>query len=69
MNMSLTVQRKIGWGTVVDIGYVGSLGRHLGWAEDLEPVPLGAQFLASNANPVTPSTPLPNAFLVPHTGL
>jgi hypothetical protein len=68
MNMSLTVQRNIGWGTVVDVGYVGSLGRHLSWSENLEPIPLGTQFLASNANPVTPSTPLPNAFLVPIQG-
>jgi hypothetical protein len=68
MNMSLTVQRNIGWGTVLDVGYVGSLGRHLSWAESLEPVPLGAQFLPSNANPASPSTPLPNAFLVPIQG-
>ena len=68
MNMSLTVQRNIGWGTVVDVGYVGSLGRHLSWAENLEPVPLGAQFLPSNANPASPITPLPNAFLVPIQG-
>ena len=68
MNMSLAVQRRVGWGTVVSAGYVGSQGRHLSWAQDLEPVPLGAQFLPSNANPVLPSTPLPNAFLVPIQG-
>ena len=68
MNMSLTVQRNIGWGTVVDVGYVGSLARHLSWAQDLEPVPLGAQFLPGNANPASPGTPLPNAFLVPIQG-
>ena len=68
MNMSLTVQRRIWWGTVVDVGYVGSLGRHLSWSEDWEPIPLGAQFLPSNANPASPSTPLPNAFLVPRPG-
>ena len=68
MNMSLTVQRKVGWGTVVSVGYVGSLGRHIGWAEDLEPVPLGAQFLPRTPNPVTPGTPFPNAFLVPIQG-
>jgi hypothetical protein len=62
------VQRNVGWGTVVDVGYVGSLGRHLSWSENLEPVPLGAQFLPSNANPASPSTPLPNAFLVPLQG-
>jgi hypothetical protein len=29
MNISLSIQRNIGFGTVVDAGYVGSLGRHL----------------------------------------
>ena len=68
MNMSLSIQRRIGYATVVDVGYVGSLGRHLSWAENLEPVPLGAQFNPANANPVSPATPLPNAFLVPIQG-
>jgi outer membrane receptor protein involved in Fe transport len=68
MNMSLTIQRNIGFGTVLDVGYVGSFGRHLGWAEDLEPIPLGAQFNPANANPASPGTPLPNAFLVPLQG-
>ena len=54
MNMSLSIQRRIGFSTVVDVGYVGSLGRHLSWAESLEPVPLGAQFNPANANPVSP---------------
>jgi len=39
MNMSLTVQRNIGFNTVLDVGYVGSLARHLSWQENLEPVP------------------------------
>jgi hypothetical protein len=68
MNMSLSIQRKIGFSTVIDVGYVGSLGRHLSWQENLEPIPLGAQFNPANANPVTPTTPLPNAFLVPIQG-
>lgn len=68
MNMSFSVQRNIGFGTVVDVGYVGSLARHLSWQENLEPIPLGAQFNPANANPVNPKIPLPNAFLVPLQG-
>ena len=68
MNMSLSIQRRIGFSTVVDVGYVGSLGRHLSWSENLEPIPLGAQFNPANANPVSPGTPLLNAFLVPIQG-
>ena len=68
MNMSLTVQRNIGFGTVVDVGYAGSLGRHLAWQTGLDNIPLGAQFNPANADPSNPSVPLPNAFLVPIVG-
>ncbi|HEX4232649.1 MAG TPA: hypothetical protein VHZ07_28575 [Bryobacteraceae bacterium] len=68
MNMSFSLQRNIGFGTVVDASYVGSFGRHLSWQENLEPVPLGAQFSPANANPANPKAPLPNAFLVPIQG-
>jgi hypothetical protein len=68
MNVSLTIQRNIGFGTVVDVSYSGSLARRLSWQENLEPVPLGAQFNPANANPASPGTPLPNAFLVPLQG-
>jgi hypothetical protein len=69
MNMSLTVQQNIGYGTVVDIGYVGSLGRHLAWQRSLQDVPIGARFLPSNADVTTPArVPLPDAFLRPIGG-
>ena len=68
MNMSLTVQRNVGFGTVVNVGYVGSLGRHLLWQTGLNNVPLGAQFQSSNADPTNPAVPLLNAFLVPIVG-
>jgi hypothetical protein len=68
MNMSLMVQRNIGYGTVVNLGYVGSLGRHLSWQTGLDNVPLGAQFNPANADPTNPAVPLLNAFLVPIIG-
>ena len=54
MNMSLSIQRRIGYSTVVDIGYVGSLGRHLSWSESLEPVPLGARVPSRQCEPGEP---------------
>lgn len=35
MNMNFSIQRNIGFGTVVDVGYAGSLARHLSWSRDL----------------------------------
>jgi hypothetical protein len=68
MNYSLTVQQNIGHGTVIDVGYVGSLARHLLWRRNLNSVPLGANFKAANADPTNPAVPLPPAFLRPITG-
>jgi hypothetical protein len=67
-NMSLSVQRNIGFGTVVDVGYVGSLGRHLPWVRDLGTIPFGANFDPRNADPANPRVPLPAAFLRPYPG-
>ncbi len=68
MNYSLSVQRNIGFGMVADVGYVASLSRHQLWRRNINPVPLGANFLAKNADPANPATPLPAAFLRPITG-
>ena len=62
-NLNFSVQHQIGFGTVVEAGYVGTLGRHLSWAFDLDPVPLGANFNPANADPANPSTPLSANFL------
>jgi hypothetical protein len=63
MNFSFSVQQNIGWGTVVDAGYVGSLGRHLLWQRNLSPIALGANFLPQNADPTNTRVPLPAPFL------
>jgi len=68
MNMSFSIQQQIGFGTVVDIGYVGSLGRHLWWERSLQDVPLGARFDPKNADPTNPRVPLPDIFLRPIVG-
>ncbi|MBI3207470.1 MAG: carboxypeptidase regulatory-like domain-containing protein [Candidatus Solibacter usitatus] len=68
MNMSLTVQRNIGHGTVIDVGYVGTLGRNLSWQRSLQDVPRGARFLPANSDPTNTRVPLPDAFLRPIGG-
>ena len=63
-NMNLSIQQNIGFNTVLDVGYVGTLGRHLNWQFDLAPVPLGANFLPQNIDTTTPNrAPLQPNFL------
>lgn len=54
-NGSLGIQRNIGYATVLDVSYVGNLGRDLPLQVNINPVPLGADFLASNISSVTGS--------------
>jgi hypothetical protein len=68
MNFSLSVQHNIGWATVVDVGYVGSLGRHLLWNRPINAIPFGANFDPANGDPTLPGRPLPPAFLRPIQG-
>ena len=44
---NFTIQRDIGFGTVLDVGYVGTFNRHAQTTAELNPIPLGAY-----ANPV-----------------
>jgi hypothetical protein len=67
-NFSLSVQRDIGWNTTADVGYAGSLGRHLYWRRDINPIPLGANFNSANFDPTLVNRPLPNPFLRPIQG-
>ncbi|MBL8219659.1 MAG: hypothetical protein JNL62_10535, partial [Bryobacterales bacterium] len=68
MNMSLSVQQNIGFSTVLDIGYVGTLGRNLQWRRNLNTIAFGANFLAQNADPAANNVPLPSSFLRPLLG-
>ena len=68
MNFSFSVQQNLGKGTVLDIGYVGSLGRHLMWTRPLNAIPLGANFNPANTDPTLRNTPLPAVFLRPIAG-
>jgi hypothetical protein len=65
---SLNVQRNVGFGTMVDIGYVGVFARHLMDLENLNLVPYGSRFLAAHADPTNPGHPLADQFFAPYPG-
>ena len=64
------VQRDIGWGTVVDVSYVGSINRHLEMQENINPVPDGAKFVDLHPENIDPRNgrALPDDFLRPYRG-
>jgi hypothetical protein len=68
-------QRELGWATMLDIAYVGSLSRHLVQAVNLNSEPLGADYQPGNLDLTNKSTttpsgyaPLPSQFLRPYLG-
>ncbi len=65
---SLGVQRDIGHSVVIDVAAVGTLGRHLEMAQNLNQLPYGARFAAAAQDPTLPGKPLPNNFLAPYRG-
>lgn len=66
-NFSLGVQRELGFKTVLDVAYVGALGRHLLQERNINTLPYGKHFLASSLDSTT-GRPLPDTFLVPYSG-
>ena len=69
-NYSLGVQRAVGFQTVLDVAYVGNLGRHLGQTFEEDALAPGTRFLAANQDPTKKAgTPLSDNFLRPFTGL
>lgn len=68
MNFSLGVQHSIGFGTVLDVSYVGSLARHLLWQRNINIIPKFSRFDPANADPTVPGSPLPDNFFRPYKG-
>lgn len=69
-NFSLGVQRDIGYNTVIDVAYVGSLARHLLQRRSINSVPYGARFLQPSIDQTVQggATPLNDNFLRPYKG-
>jgi len=68
MNYSLGIQRDLGFKTVLDAAYVGSLGRHLLYQRNINPIPMYSHFDPANLDTTTNSA-LPDNFLRPYAGL
>jgi len=66
--ISFGVQRDVGFHTVLDVSYVGALGRHLAMSRSLNAEPYGTNFLPSSIDPTTGNSPLPINFLRPIQG-
>jgi hypothetical protein len=66
-NFSLGVQQDMGFKTVLEVSYVGSLARHLGQRVNINEVPDGAKLGTNNISPVTGSR-LGDNFLRPYRG-
>ena len=69
MGFSLGLQREIGFRTVLDAAYVGSLGRHLLDVYNINIIPMFSHFDPKNLDTTTASSPLPDNFLRPYQGL
>lgn len=68
-NWSLGIQRDIGFGTVAEVAYVGSVARHLLQQRNLNALPYGTNFLPSSIDPtVSGNKPLPANFLRGYQG-
>src|SRR5262249_14252361 len=66
-NYSFGIQRELVKKVVLDVAYVGALGRHLLQERNINTLPYGARFLASSQDSTT-GRPLPDTFLVPYSG-
>ena len=63
-SFSVGVQREVGFSTVIDVAFVGNLGRHLLQSVNLNTLPYGERFLPSSQDPTT-GKPLPGQLPFP----
>jgi hypothetical protein len=70
LNYSIGVQRELGWGTVLDVTYVGSQTRNIEVTYQINDVPYEANFIDVNPQNIDPRTGgvLPANFLRPYSG-
>ncbi len=66
-NWSFGIQQNVGLGAVLDVAYVGNVGRRLLQRRSLNALNYGTRFLPSSIDPTT-NSPLPDNFLRPLPG-
>lgn len=67
-NWSFGIQQNVGFGAVLDVAYVGNVGRRLLQRRSLNALKYGTRFLPSSLDTTTASSPLPDNFLRPLPG-
>jgi hypothetical protein len=67
-NFSFGVQQDLGFGTVLDVAYVGALGRDLIENSNLNATPLGTNWQPSSLDSTNGNKVLPSQFLRPYVG-
>ena len=68
-SMSFGIQRDIGFHTVLDVAYVGNLGRHLLQAHNINRLPYGELFKPEHKDPTSSSgAPLAGVYFRPYPG-
>jgi hypothetical protein len=67
-NYSVGIQQQLGLATMLDVSYLGVLGRHIPQTVNINTVPYGARFLPQNQDPTNPGKPLPDNFFRPLPG-
>jgi hypothetical protein len=68
MNFSFGIQREIGFRSVLDVSYIGSLARHLIIQRNINSIPMYAHFNPANIDSTTNSA-LPDNYLRPYLGM
>jgi hypothetical protein len=66
-NWSFGIQQNVGFGTVLDVAYVGNVGRRLLQRRSLNALNYGTRFRPTSIDPTT-NNPLPDNFLRPLPG-
>ena len=66
-NWSFGIQQNVGYGAVLDVAYVGNVGRHLMQRRSLNALPYGTRFRPTSIDSTT-GNPLPDNFLRPNPG-
>ncbi len=61
-NLTFGIQQQLGFATLVEAKYVGTLGKHLASSRNLNTLPYGTRFLTSSIDPTT-NKPFPDTFL------
>lgn len=67
-NLTFGIQQDLGRSLLLDVSYLGVLGRHLTQTVALNTIPYGARFLPQNQDPTSPGKPLPDNFFRPFPG-